>query len=300
MQVIISPVVYCDLIVVSLVVPNVEEKKSARRNSPSYFKAVFIICYSETNSFENVILLGTAFAISSDCIVTALHVLVGDDRILLSSTFFIGTGARKNGEVHELSDAREVKLIYQGAIFQSTQSSSASISNMSKPEIIDIQDWAILRFCDESIKFDNFLSICEHCDLPDTGDEEELKCYHAPIGQYLNSDFEYISIWSTDYKRVLQYNLARTKICCAEGLYRGSCGAPYLNHAGKVVAMHISSMHEGKEYSDVKYKKRRTVYELEKHVDSTITDMNEVHANVREGIVLRNIEMFIQSSESLI
>ena len=72
------------------------------------------------------------------------------------------------------------------------------------------------------------------------------------IGQYLTNTFDSMTILSDNYKKVLQYNADRTKIYC-DGLYRGSCGAPYINHDGHVVALHLASMNESGNYSNVKY-----------------------------------------------
>ena len=69
-------------------------------------------------------------------------------------------------------------------------------------------------------------------------------------------------MWTDEYKRVLLYNCARlsTRILVAGGLYRGSCGAPYINRDGFVVDMHIASLNESKEkenVSNVKSKKKK-------------------------------------------
>jgi hypothetical protein len=72
----------------------------------------------------------------------------------------------------------------------------------------------------------------------------------------------------------------RKKIFVDGGLYRGSCGAPYIDRNNKVVALHLASFNEGRELSCTK--KKRTVEDLEE----IMTDQSDVHHSIREGLVL--------------
>lgn len=245
---------------------------AARRNSPNFSQDVFVIAYSQNNSPADVTLLGTAFSVNSISVLTANHVIWDDDNeTFLANVFYIGSDVIKNGELNEILNYREVNLSHR-----------------------DIEkDWALLTLTNDP-HFTRWLPICATDDLPTTDEHEELKCYYAPIGQYLRNSLENMSIWSDPYKRVLQYNLDRSKIICDGGLYRGSCGAPYINRSGHVVAMHLSSMNEGVEFSNVKHKKRRTIQDLEERVAGSVTDLNDVHNSIREGLVLRNVTRLFQ------
>lgn len=99
-------------------------------------------------------------------------------------------------------------------------------------------------------------------------------------------------------------------------MYRGFCGSPYLNHDGKVVALHLGSDHEGQNVSLVKAKpgvhvplsgQKRSVRITATKVTSSldklatkmtssldklieyVTDLGDVHASTRVGVVLANV-----------
>ena len=205
-----------------------------RRDSRNYSEDVFVIGYSSKDNPDpsDVILLGTAFAVSDTLVVTACHVICEDNSSqLLSKHFFISSTVIKIGESNAMINPREIS-----------------------PSFCDeVTDWAILKLTTNSTPFLRWLTICPVISLPNVpANHEELKCYYAPIGQYLTNTFDSMTIWSDNYKQVLQYNADRTKIYCDGGLYRGSCGAPYINHDGHVVALHLASMNESGNYSDVK------------------------------------------------
>lgn len=230
---------------------------------------MFVIGYSSSNTPSDVILLGTAFAVSNILVVTACHVICEDNSsVLLSNYFFISSTVIKNGEINEMINPRQISPLF----------------------FDEVADWAILKLTTHSTQFLRWLTICPVDSLPNVpANHEELKCYYAPFGQYLTNSFDSMTIWSDNYKQVLQYNADRTKIYCDGGLYRGSCGSPYINHDGHVVALHLASMNESVNYSNVKYKKRKTIDEFEKRVSESLTDMSNVHASIREGLVLRSI-----------
>ena len=108
-----------------------------------------------------------------------------------------------------------------------------------------------------------------------------------------------------EYKRVLQYNCLSTRILVAGGLYRGSCGAPYINRDGFVVVMHIASLNKSKEKENVsneKSKKRKlfpSVQDQLTEVQSEVTDL-AVHASIKEGVVLSNCVSFMQALANLV
>jgi len=244
-----------------------------RRISRDFSESVFSVGYSDTNSPNDVILLGTAFSISDVFVVTASHVLHDDSGKALASSFFISSAVLKNGELIQMVNPREIDQLFN-----------------------DVEsDWSILRIKNTSIRFSNWLPICPVKSLPNVPAEHvQLKFYYAPIGQFLVNGMDNMVIWRDDYKTILQYNLERTKIYCDGGLYRGSCGAPYINKQGFVVAMHLSSINEGVNWSNVKYTKKRKFDQLEKVIAQSVTDMNAVHASIREGLVLVNVASFME------
>ena len=66
----------------------------------------------------------------------------------------------------------------------------------------------------------------------ETQEIEEVKCYYAPIGQFQQNPFYELNIWAGEYARVLQFDREGEMIIVDGGLYRGSCGAPYINNDG--------------------------------------------------------------------
>jgi hypothetical protein len=246
-----------------------------RRQSPPYNGKVFIIAtlLEETVDIE---LLGTCFAITSKHILTAYHNLVINST--LRERCIISEIARKVGEKDVLDEKNfEVKYVSGDPI----------------------NDWAILELTDPSQKFNEFISLCKIDDLPNpTTTTEGLKSFYAPIATYRRNAFYELRIWTDDYANVLQYD--GNKILMPGGLVRGSCGAPYINHQNEVVAMHLSSIHEGEELSYTKLKKNRYQYnqkEINQRVDElsdSLTDLSDVHQSIRSGVVLSFIQEIVQ------
>ena len=85
-----------------------------------------------------------------------------------------------------------------------------------------------------------YAKVCDVSNLPNPiiNEKEELKCYFAPIGLFLETGREELVVYSNDYQRVRQYDKSGKYTVVATGLYKGSWGGPYVNHDGQVVAMH--------------------------------------------------------------
>ncbi len=99
--------------------------------------------------------------------------------------------------------------------------------------------------------------------------------------------FRTMALWMDDYSRIQQYD--ENTIIADRGLYRGSCGAPYITPDGLVIAMHVACMHEGKNVSLIKRKRSRTAMINGKtvvDVDESATDLDDVHASIKVGPVL--------------
>lgn len=243
---------------------------STRPLSPQHFDKIFVIAQA-TNDSRYVELLGTCFAITTRHIITAYHNLTDETGNTTGSTtnpYQIARIARKVSDKDSLDNPLVVTFC--------------------EGEAID--DWAILELADPLEQFANFFPVCGYSDLPDISMKAELKSFYSPIGQYRRNSFRELKIWRDDYKPVLQYE--EKKILLDGGLYRGSCGAPYIDRDNKVVALHLSSMHEGQDISVTK--KKRTL----KNLEEFMTDQSDIHNSIREGLVLAsvpNILAFIAS-----
>lgn len=248
-----------------------------RRNSPSSKGEVFILGYSIIDTSSDVSLLGTAFSISNDRVVTAYHVLTDDiTKQLLHSSFLISrtvTRDATNGN-HIFDDDIEVKLVIH------------DVDN----------DWAILAILDPAKRRQNWYSLCPHQDLPPDpiDDTYMVKAFFAPIGLYLSNNYPSMHIWADEFHRVMQY-LDPQNIIVNGGFYAGTCGSPYLNENGYVVGMHTESMHEGKDRSLVPENKRRRISITERldKLESESIDLASIHGSVRQAVVLSNIQQFI-------
>ena len=230
---------------------------SRRPSSPQHFDKVFVIAQA-TNDSRYVELLGTCFAITTRHVITAYHNLAdGTDNI--TDPFQIARVARKVSDKDSLVDPLVVTF--------------------REGEATD--DWAILELADPLERFASFFPLCGYSDLPDISMKADLKSFYSPIGQYKRNPFRELKIWRDDYKPVLQYE--EKKIFLDGGLYRGSCGAPYIDRDNKVVALHLFSMLEGKDISATK--KKRTVRDLEEFM----TDQSDIHNSIREGLVLASV-----------
>jgi hypothetical protein len=230
---------------------------------------IFILAYYAIERRKRkLVLLGTAFPVCGKYIMTVYHNIVDEDsktkpKARLSDSFVIGKTIEKlNGE-HVMQSPIEVSFEWGN----------------------EDEDFVFLKIVDAMNFVNDYLPICPEETLPNPliNEREELKTYHAPIGQYLNNQYPSLNIWSDDYKRVYQYHSNGKRIIVDGGLYRGSCGGPYVNHEGLVVAMHVASMHEGKNISNVKRRK------LAKRIDDleSLTSSNyDLHQSVREGVVL--------------
>ena len=233
------------------------------------------------NAVQELVLLGTAFAVTPNKLLTAYHVFFDEDiGAELVGQIVICRKIAKNADAYVMDAPIAVKLA----------------------ELDVAADFAFLDLDDVAVKsFDSYIPLSLEANLPDASIEgEELKSYHAPIGQFVTNAFVDMTIWSGPYERVLQYDRGGKIILVDVGLYRGACGAPYVNHSGHVVAMHLSSMHEVKNFSLVKKRKRSarkssaTSSQLGDVIDS-VTDMADVHASIREGLVLCRQPLILQT-----
>lgn len=245
---------------------------SARRDSPQYATEVYFLgrVKLDENRLE---LLGTCFAVTRHHVLTTHHNLLDESENLLTGRFVISRESKKQGENHVFAEPINVDLVQ-----------------------FDLdKDWALLEIERTHKGFDSYIPVCPEHSLPDPlrNEKEELKAYIAPIGFYLQNDIESSSIWAEDYGRVKQYDRGGAFILVDGGLYRGSCGAPYINHSGEAVAMHCASMHEGKNLSTIKrLAKRKSVAQLSENLnelDDRTTDLSDVHNSLRQGIVIARL-----------
>jgi hypothetical protein len=234
-----------------------------RPRSPPQFDKVFVIAEAIDHS-EYFDLLGTSFAITSRHVITAYHNL-GD------GLGMVGGAIGNIGNIYSI--ARVAKKVSDKSTLIDPFDVTFCLGN-------DIEDWAILELRNSAQKFTSFFHLCEINDLPDILMRPKLKALYAPIGQYRVNSFRELKIWASEYELVLQFEEEDKKIFLDGGLYRGSCGAPYIDENNKVVALHLASLNEGREFSYTK--KKRTIKDLEE----VMTDQSDVHHSIREGLVL--------------
>ncbi len=252
-----------------------------RRPSPIYFSNVYILAYYDVVGDPNtdavsieLILLGTAFPVTRRHVITTFHNIVEENDSLLVGSFVIGKIVEKqNGNLVMIEP---ITVTY--AFGDTTE------------------DFAFLEIENAEIVFNSYLPLCPVDRLPDRNVKEsiEVKTYHAPIGLFQHTQLATLQIWADDYKRIQQYDRGDTRVIVEGGLYRGSCGGPYVDHDGLVVAMHVASMNEGENISLVKSKvgkkrKKPTMDDLQ----SLRSSVNDLHASVREGVVLSRIRAVV-------
>jgi hypothetical protein len=242
-----------------------------RRDSVVYSDAVFILGVRDLTT-GIVEATGTCFAITPRHIITAFHNFCQEDGVTqVSNTGLISKIVVKSG-----SDE----------IFITPFSVTICEFDVS-------QDWAICSLDDESVSFPLAIPICPEHSLPVLSNASiDVKCLYAPIGVFRENPFTNLVIWAESYKSVLQYDKTdETSVLVEGGLYRGSCGAPYITRNGFVLGMHLFSMHEGKDYSAPKKRalSKITIQALELTTDKTsdsVSDLADIHSLIKEGVVL--------------
>lgn len=230
-------------------------------------------------------LLGTSFAVTKKHLLTARHILCGED--FVTPMFDMTTGKALQGA---FLISRSGTKVGSSVLFPSPMEVKVVHSNVE-------HDWALLELVHPSLNFPAWFPLCHQSEIPNLASETvDLKAFVAPIGQFIRSSLTDLVIWSDDYHRVLQYDKNSTQIVVAGGLYRGSCGSPYVNHRGKVVALHLESDNEGENMSLVKpirtKRKYASTLDLTNTMDKVIdhvTDMAAVYASTRIGVVLANV-----------
>ena len=240
-------------------------------------------------------ILGTSFAVSSRHVLTAYHNLCDVDAIT------------------PMYDVNGVALVGKYLIARSGTKVGSDIALISPWEVKLVKfdltyDWAVLELVDSSTQFPAWLSLCEKSELPSLDTQVvDVKTLFAPVGQFLINDIRDLKIWPDEYRRILQYDDNETQLIVDGGLYRGSCGSPYLDHRGKVVAIHLSSFHEGRNLSLVKptLGKRRIAASTSaltsamNDVIDQVTNLSDVHNSTRSGVVLANVPDILDYVKSL-
>lgn len=193
---------------------------------------------------------GTAFAVSSRHVLTAAHNLIDTDRELYL-----------------------VKMVVSDKFFKKIVVERTSLSS-------DITDWSILRLAEQEQDLPYVPDFATLEELPQMtgGKSSEVRAIHAPMAKYNTNDSMTIEVENESFQRISKYDFLGTKkeevegrifkegegvptsarehpdahfLLVAGSLSKGSCGAPYFNHEGKVVAMHLSSMDDAMTIRDV-------------------------------------------------
>ena len=102
------------------------------------------------------------------------------------------------------------------------------------------------------------------------------------------SDLRELTVWKSEATRVQQFDKGGSTLICEGGLHSGSSGGPYLNEEGKVVAMHVHSLHQGEPARG----KRKAMTPAED--TESLSNQSEVYAFAREGLVLCRIPKIVE------
>jgi hypothetical protein len=226
-------------------------------------------------------LVGTAFAITKSHILTAYHNILIDPEDYKSGIpnkqIVITNIVTKEIDQHVVCDPIYCSFV-DGNV---------------------IEDWAILEVNNPSNYFNRYFPIGD----ADTIKPEQLRVLHAPIGFYRNNSVRLLQIWGGGYQRVLQYDDDVNdvhQVLIESGLYRGSCGAPYLTDDGTVIAMHLSSSHEGKDISWTNRKRLKRFQAQLTETQDAITDASDIHSSISTGLVLSHIKTIVEFVKSKI
>lgn len=193
---------------------------------------------------------GTAFAVSSRHVLTAAHNLIDTDLELYLAKMIV------------------FKKFYEKIVVERTNMFS------------ETTDWCILRLAEGEPDLPYVPNFATLDELPQMtrGKSSEVRAIHAPMAKYKANDSMAIEVENESFQRICKYDILGAKkeesevrflkvgvgaytsardhpdghFLLVEGsLSKGSCGAPYFNHEGKVVAMHLSSIDDTMTIRDV-------------------------------------------------
>jgi hypothetical protein len=232
--------------------------------SPLYFKEVYIL--GIISSPGNIEMAGTAFSITRRHVITAHHNIFDEE---------------KQSDFDSFAITREVKKVASDFVFESPLFMKLVSKDPSA-------DWAILELMPQHPNFLSCFPLCSRDQLPDPDrSSSQSKAIFAPIGSFRQSSLRSMHVWAEEFSKIFQYD--ENNVIVDGGLYRGSCGAPYITPEGLVIGMHLASMHEAKNMSLTKKKRNRASMEDGKgivDVAESLTDLAEVHASTKVGLVL--------------
>lgn len=142
-------------------------------------------------------------------------------------------------------------------------------------------DWAVLEVIDRSQPLPETLTLVNEADL---NEEESMAvvALHAPVKVFFETEMTELHVWKSERSRVQQFDKNGMSVLCEGGLHSGGSGGPYvLQPGGRVLAMHIGSIDQGREIP----RKKLKVKELAEH----LSDQSEVAAFAKEGLVVCRI-----------
>lgn len=244
---------------------------SVRPTSPPYMKEVYILGTVEISG--RIEMAGTAFAITGRHVITAYHNIWEEESKTEFSSCALTKEVRKDGGAYSFVDPLYLKLVLKG-------------KGTSENE-----DWAILELEPSHPNFQYYFPLCPLNKLPDLSiGSFQARSIFAPIGSFRVSSLRTMRLWVEDFSKIFQYD--ENTVIVDGGLYRGSCGAPYIATDGLVIGMHLASEHEGRNVSLTTRKRNRSSMEVGKtivDVAESVTDLADVHASVKVGLVLSKI-----------
>ena len=270
---------------------------SGLKLTPRLQESVYILFTYVSSVWRPV---GTAFAISSRHVLTARHCIL-DDKSNVPSIC-----------IARCCTSSEIFAPIRMLIH------SSSIEN----------DWAILILEGEMAdNFPSFLDIATVDRLPEK--DAEVRALFAPISLMLEGSMLSLEISVENYSRITHYGLNSPLTTFDEfkglslstvnsapnfrqnpdavllnvsgGLTGGSCGSPYIDRSGFVVAMHLFSANESVSIPDAIARYQRNTNKKQKTstlldsgaINDVLSDASDSFCSFKQGLVLCKVSDFV-------
>lgn len=204
--------------------------------SPRLGNSIFVLCGAGLEA------AGTAFIISSTCVMSAYHNIAKDPNnpstALVSKDWVLAPGLERNqnGEVypiaHDPDPAVPVTVIPVKYVKGSFK-----------------DDWVILRRTDGNTFFtSDILRVCTPEEIPKHGTGARLHVYHCPVDLF--NCGEHDAVMGVLKRTELSFKTTHGAFV-EGGLFGGSSGGIYVLMSGKILAMHVESRSVASSFEDI-------------------------------------------------
>ncbi len=223
---------------------------AVRRNTPTYFESIFIFGQMQNETFQP---LGTCFAISNSCLLTAQHCMVDKRRVYYAIATAVSRKIEQGKEITDATGLVTVKVTHYDADM----------------------DYAIIE-----VQAKPFLT-----PIPISGREvvggSNLKAFHCPIGMFNEGVVNDIGVFPL---RLKSSSLRGGQhISCQGGMFSGSSGAPLVTEDGYAVGMHVESVNEAREVSIFE---ASTQEQINEQLSMSINSGANTHASIVRALRL--------------